>query len=88
MNNIKASFAKTGNYPLNATLVTHSLPTSYPSHLTPRRVTSALDIGNKLVSHPAFLEIWRLDEKRKEEDKKRRGEMLKKQMKMNIKKRS
>jgi hypothetical protein len=69
MNNIKASFCRSGICPCNPSLITHALPTTYPAFLASKRITKALDISNKVVSSSEFLEIWKNDEIKKKKEK-------------------
>jgi hypothetical protein len=64
---IKGGFSHSGIYPINPLLITHSLPSIYPSYLAPKRIrTSLLDLGNKVITERSFLEVWS-KERRKEE---------------------
>jgi hypothetical protein len=83
MNNVKFCFSNSGIYPINSTVVTHSLPTTYPSELTPQRQSRMLDIGNKVVSSAEFLQLWTIDEEKKIREKrnKRRVDIIEKKRK-------
>jgi hypothetical protein len=75
MNNVKSCFSHSGIYPINSTVVTHSLPTTYPSHLIPQRQSKMLDISNKVITSPEFLNLWNVDEEQKRKEKgKKKGE--------------
>jgi hypothetical protein len=73
MNNIKASFCRSGICPCNPSLITHALPTTYPAFLASKRISSMLDIGNKVVSSLEFLKIWKNDEIKKKKEKRRKN---------------